>query len=31
VLTGREDARLGAAMVAATDSYSAFAATKHFW
>jgi len=31
LLTGREDARLDAAMTAATDSYSAFAATKHFW
>jgi CHAD domain-containing protein len=31
LLTGREEASLDAAMVAATDSYSAFAATKHFW
>jgi triphosphatase len=31
LLTGREDARVDAAMAAATDSYTAFAATKHFW
>jgi CHAD domain-containing protein len=31
LLTGREDARVDAAMVAATDSYTAVAATKHFW
>jgi triphosphatase len=31
LLTGREEASLDAAMVAATDSYTAVAATKHFW
>jgi CHAD domain-containing protein len=31
LLTGREDARLDAAMAAATDSYTAVAASKHFW
>jgi triphosphatase len=31
LLTGREDARLDAAMAAATENYAAFAATKHFW
>jgi CHAD domain-containing protein len=31
LLTGREDARVDAVMAAATDSYTAVAATKHFW
>jgi CHAD domain-containing protein len=31
LLTGREDARLDAAMAAATENYAAFAAVKRFW
>jgi inorganic triphosphatase YgiF len=31
LLTGREDASADAAMAAATDSYTAVAASKHFW